>query len=305
MLRINLLFVFSFSLLVHHNSFGQSNFFVPSDSLNKVRLTSVSVGITGLWVGSMSALYNVWYSKADSSPFHFFDDSKNWLQMDKIGHSYTAYKITEVTADLFRWTGLKRNKSLALASITSLGYQTTLEMFDGFSKQWGFSWSDMAANTAGTGIYLGQELIWKEQRILPKFSYSPTSYAQYRPEILGSNHLERLLKDYNGQTYWLSASPGTFFKNSNFPKWLCFSIGYSADERLVGNQDQYIGNLNGIEKSFDSKRDFLLSMDLDLTKLNVKKPWLKTVLKQVNHLKIPFPALQLTEGKLRGHFLYL
>jgi hypothetical protein len=296
--------LFSCFLLSKGFAFSQSDFLISSDSLNKKRLSGASIGIGSLWAGSMTALYQVWYSKTERSPFHTFDDSKNWLQMDKIGHSYTAYKITEMTHDLFNWTGLTRKKGLFIASITGWGYQATLEMFDAYSTDWGFSWSDMAANTAGSGIYIGQELIWKEQRILPKFSYSPTTYAQYRPEILGTTHIERLLKDYNGQTYWLSFSPGIFIKNSNFPNWLCFSLGYSSDERLVGDEDRYIGNLNGVVQQFDSKREFLLSMDIDLSRLNVRKPWLKATLKQLNHLKIPFPAVRFSDGSIKGYFLY-
>lgn len=296
--------VVSITLLSCGVANSQSHFFKNSDTLLKKRFIGVSTGIGALWAGSMTGLYQVWYSKTERSPFHTFDDSKNWLQMDKIGHSYTAYKITEVTHDLFNWSGLERKKGLTIASITGWGYQATLEMFDAFSTDWGFSWSDMLANTCGSGLYISQELLWNEQRILPKFSYSPTDYAQFRPEVLGSTHAERLLKDYNGQTYWLSLSPGTFLKNSSFPKWLCFSFGYSSDERLVGDQDLYIGNLNGSDYSFDSNREFLFSMDLDLTKLNVKKPWLKSTLKQLNHLKIPFPALRISEGTLKGHFIY-
>lgn len=283
---------------------SQINFFERSDTLNESRLTGVSIGIGTLWAGSMTGLYQVWYSKTDRSPFHTFDDSKNWLQMDKIGHTYTAYKITEVTHELLNWTGLERKKGLVTSSVTGWGFQATLEMFDAFSADWGFSWSDMLANTAGTGLYMGQELLWKEQRIIPKFSYSPTKYAQFRPEVLGSTHPERLLKDYNGQTYWLSCSPGAFLKNSSFPKWLCFSIGYSADERLVGDQDLYVQSVNGESFEFDSKREFIFSLDLDLTKLNVKRPWLKATLKQLNHLKVPFPAIRFSDGTIKGHIIY-
>lgn len=304
MIRKKHILTFCFLLILCSKTLGQTSFFSPSDSLNKKRLTSVSVGIGTLWAGSMTGLYHVWYSKTDRSSFHTFDDSKNWLQMDKIGHSYTAYKITEVTHDLFEWSGLERKKSLLLSSIAGWGYQATLEMFDAYSADWGFSWSDMISNTAGTGFYLGQELLWQEQRVLPKFSYSPTEFAPYRPEILGSTHTERLLKDYNGQTYWLSFSPGTFIEGSTFPKWLCFSLGYSSDERLVGDQDKYIGSLNGIPKQFDSEREFIFSMDVDLSRLNVKKPWLKATLKQLNHLKIPFPALILSNGSLNGRLIY-
>ncbi|MEJ6491389.1 MAG: hypothetical protein QNL60_02870 [Flavobacteriales bacterium] len=59
----------------------------------------------------------------------------------------------------------------------------------------------MGANALGSGLFLGHHLLWKEQRIVLKFSSHPTEFAKYRPEVLGSSYPERLLKDYNGQTY--------------------------------------------------------------------------------------------------------
>ena len=225
--------------------------------------------------------------------------------MDKIGHVYTAYKIGEVTTDLFRWTGLKPIKSALVGTSIGIGYQTTLELFDAYSTEWGFSWGDIASNLTGSGLYLGQELAWSEQRILPKFSYHPTQYAAIRPEILGSTHLERLLKDYNGQTYWLSFSPGTFLKNTSFPNWLCFSFGYSVDAKLKGDEEIYFNfHENGTSTSYQSEREFLFSMDVDLSRLPAKKTWVKRVLKQLNHLKIPFPAVQLSNGKIQGKPFY-
>ncbi|MES2798882.1 MAG: DUF2279 domain-containing protein [Bacteroidota bacterium] len=259
----------------------------------------MATGIGAGWAGSMTGLYLMWYKKEDQTTFHSFNDTKEWLQMDKVGHFYTAWKISELSTNSFRWTGLDSNWSLLTGCLTGWGYQATLEVFDGFSTEWGFSWGDMTANTLGSGLYATQELIWKEQRFLPKFSSFPSQYAKYRPEMLGSTVPERILKDYNGQTYWLSFSPGTFMKNSNYPEWLCFSFGYSIDARLKGNQDvyQYTGNLGAT--SFDSNREWLFSLDVDFSKIKVKKPWLKMVLKQVNHLKVPFPALMLSNKKLQ------
>lgn len=257
-----------------------------------------------MWAGSMITLHNVWYSKTDRSPFHVFDDSKNWLQMDKIGHVYTAYKINETASSLFKWTGLKPTTATLIGSLTSFGYQSTLELFDAYSEDWGFSWADMASNCIGTGLYAGQDYLWGEQKLLPKFSYHPTEFAQIRPEVLGSSHMERLLKDYNGQTYWISFSPGTLISKSRFPKWLCFSFGYSVDSKLVGDSEVFVSDQNGEQITYQSSREYLFSMDLDLSKIPVKKKWLSLTLKQLNHLKIPFPALRITNGHIYGSPLY-
>jgi hypothetical protein len=63
---------------------------------------------------------------------------------------------------------------------------TAVEVLDGFSSEWGASSGDIIANASGTALFVSQELLWKEQRITPKFSFH-TTYAQYRPNVLGSS----------------------------------------------------------------------------------------------------------------------
>lgn len=286
---------------------GQTRFFENSDSIHKGRTITVASGISTVWAGSIIGLSQVWYSDANKTSFHFFDDSKNWLQMDKAGHIYAANKISNLTGDLFLWSGMKNKHAAWTGFGVGVGYQLSFELLDAHSSEWGFSWSDIGANVLGSSVYLAQQLTWKEQRILLKFSAHPTEYAQYRPEVLGSSFGERLLKDYNGQTYWLSASPGTFMKNGGFPKWLCFSVGYSVDEKLVGDQEHYSysGDLspNSI-KEFNSKRELLFSLDIDFSQFDIKRPWLRAIVKQFNYLKLPFPALIITGNKIGGSWIY-
>jgi uncharacterized protein YfiM (DUF2279 family) len=279
----------------------QGSFFSTPDSLNKGRLIGVSVGVGSVWTGSMIGLSQVWYADSEKTNWHAFDDSKDWLQMDKVGHYYTAYKLNQLTTDMFRWTGFNRRKSLWIGTGVSLGYQTTLEMLDAYSADWGFSWADMLSNGLGTASYMTQQLIWDEERFIPKFSYFPTKYAAVRPEILGSSFTQSFLKDYNGQIYWLSFSPGTFMKNSKFPEWACISIGYGIDQKLVGSEEYYLDPATGNE--YFSSREILLSLDIDFSKIAVKKPWLKALLKQFNYLKVPFPAVGIRNGKVFGSVL--
>ena len=282
--------------------FSQNSFFVNSDTISQRRVIGTSVGIGTFWSGSMIGLSQVWYSQVEKSPWHSFDDSKNWLQMDKAGHFYISHKITQFCRDKYVWAGLDNKTSTWIGAGISLGYQTTFEFLDAYSADWGFSWSDVAANTLGTISYSAQSLIWEEERIIPKFSYSPTPYAAIRPEVLGSSFAESIMKDYNGQTYWLSFSPGTFFKDSKIPKWACISIGYSADAKIRGAENIYTDpNTN---KVFEAKREFLLSLDIDFSKFNIKRPWLRALVKQFNYLKVPFPALILRGNRLTGSLLY-
>ncbi len=273
---------------------AQSSFWKPADSLNKKRIITSSSIIGVGYAGSLIGLQQVWYNNPWTD-FHFFNDGGNWLQMDKAGHAYTTYQISKNISHLYRWGGMKSKNADWVGVGVSLSYLSFLEVLDGFSDEWGFSAYDMLANVSGSALFWGQERLFKQQIIVPKFSFHPTEYAALRPEILGSTFAEQLLKDYNGQTYWLSFSPGTMGDNK-FPKWLCFSLGYSADQKIVGGEETYL--------NYQSRREFLLSMDIDFSRIPVKNHFLKTVFSQLNYLKIPFPTLMLQGNKFGARGLY-
>ena len=282
-------------LIIGANFFGLAQLQTHDTFVSKrFILTSSAIGST--WTASVFGLQNAWYKNSQSNNFHFFDDASNWMQMDKAGHFYTTAKLSLLTSDCYKWAGVNPKKAAIAGSLIGLGYQTTLEIFDGYSTDWGFSWSDMTANVLGAGFFLAQDLLWNEQRLIPKFSYHPTEYAAYRPSVLGSNFQERLLKDYNGQTYWISFSPAHIQRFQSLPKWLCVSFGYSVDQKLEGDQDNYLG--------FQAQREWLFSLDVDFSQLKTKKKWVNILLKQLNYIKIPFPTLSLKNGKIYGYGIY-
>jgi hypothetical protein len=157
----------------------------------------------------------------------------------------------------------------------------------------------MAANTLGTGLFVGQELLWEEQRILLKYSFHQTRYAKQLPDKLGGGLAEEFLKDYNGQTYWLSANINSFLKIDGFPNWLNLAFGYGADGMLTGEpNDPFIINQN-------RTRQYYLSLDIDLSRIKTKSHFLKTIFDVLNVIKVPFPALELnSKGRLKMHYFY-
>ena len=92
-----------------------------------------------------------------------------------------------------------------------------------------------------------------------KYSFHQTKYAKQNPDKLGNRLLEEVLKDYNGQTYWLSANLHSFFKDSKIPKWLNVAVGYGGEGMLSGMK--YIDNQLLIVNRY---RQFYLSLDVDL-----------------------------------------
>jgi hypothetical protein len=173
----------------------------------------------------------------------------------------------------------------------SLGFVflTAVEVMDGFSEEWGASMGDVIANASGTALYVSQELIWKEQRIIPKFSFHKTQFSNIRPDVLGSTIPEQILKDYNGQTYWFSANLYSFSKGSKLPKWLNLALGYGADGMISGNEANFATILTLKPEKF---RQFYLSFDVDLTKIETNSHFLKSFFSVFNTIKIPAPTIE-------------
>lgn len=259
----------------------------------------------GLYAGSITALSTLWYSNYAQTSFHSFDDNAEWLQMDKAGHVMTAYYISRTGINLFKWSGVERKKATWYGGAVGLIYQSTIEVLDGFSSQWGFSVGDFTANVLGSALATGQELAWDEQRITLKYSFHQTKYPQYRPNMLGSNLSEQLIKDYNGQTYWLSANISSFLsKETKFPKWLNIAVGYSA-EGMTGAVFNPPFDPNGyLAPTFDRYRKVYVSLDADLTRIKTRSHFLKTVFNVIGFIKIPAPALEFSEKGMRGWMLY-
>ena len=178
-----------------------------------------------------------------------------------------------------------------------------VDVMDGYSRGWGFSWGDMAANTGGTALAIAQDMLWKEQRMRLKFSSSPTSLAQYRPELLGSTFGEQLLKDYNGQTYWLSVNIASFLGHRHsFPKWLNVALGYGAHNMLGGHENP---SHPGCYPQLNRIRQYYISLDIDLSRLPIKAPWFKAVSGVVGFIKIPSPTLEFnSDGQFKMRAFY-
>ncbi|HAA00152.1 MAG TPA: DUF2279 domain-containing protein [Flavobacteriales bacterium] len=268
-------------------------------SINKKRLRTVLIAEGVSYASTMTALYFVWYKDQPLVKLHSFDDADEWLQMDKAGHFVTGYLIASYSDRFYRYANMSPKKAALIGSAQSLFFLSSLEMFDGISRDWGFSWSDMGANVLGCGSYLLQEYLWREQRIIPKFSAHTTHLAAYRPELLGSTFPSRILKDYNGQTYWLSFNLASTFglQKSNLPKWLNIAFGYGANGLLGGTINPERNKAGELLPHKERTRQYYFSLDIDCSRIPAKKKWQKVVLRSLNWIKIPFPTLVLEQGK--------
>ncbi len=281
---------------------SNNNFWQKSDTLNKKRRNAVYIAEASVATVALLGLNQLWYADFPRTSFQTVNDNKEWLQLDKIGHVLSSYHIGKIGMEALDWAGESKKNQLLYGATLGFAFLTGVEILDGYSQEWGFSMGDFAANAAGTGLLIGQELLWNEQRINLKYSFHTTKYATIRPELLGENFLQQTIKDYNGQTYWLSANLWSFNKKSKIPKWLNIAVGYGGEGMLSGNRGTFTTVDNFEDKRY---RQFYLSLDVDLSKIKTRSKLLKTVFSAINFIKIPAPTIEFnTNDKFKFHLIY-
>jgi len=262
--------------------------------------------------GTMIGLYNAWYKNYPQSKFHTFNDWPEWKQVDKVGHFYSAYIESYGSMKMWQWTGMERKKRIWIGGMSGAMYQTVIEVLDGFSTGWGWSWGDFSANVLGSGTLVAQELAWDEQRIRFKFSFHKKNYAdpsldQRSDKLFGNSLAERMLKDYNGQTYWASANLKSFFKQSRLPAWLSVAVGYGAEGMFGGTENigkDENGNIIFYRPDIKRYRQWFLAPDIDLTKIRTNKKGIKFLFTILSAFKFPAPSLEYGNGRFRLHAIH-
>lgn len=279
---------------------------------DKKRIWLVAGGNVVGYSGAMIGLYSAWYKNYPQSRFHTFNDFAEWQQTDKVGHFYAAYIESRGSMEMWRWTGIDRKKRIWIGGMSGAVYQTVIEVLDGFSKEWGWSWGDFGANILGSGALVAQELAWDDQRIKFKFSFHRKNYSDpelnHRSDVIfGRSSAERLLKDYNGQTYWASVNLRPFFPKSNIPAWLSVSLGYGA-EGMFGARSNLAkdaaGNVIFDRRDIPRYRQWFLAPDIDLTKIRTDKKALKFLFTVLSAFKFPLPSVEFSKTGVRFHALH-
>jgi len=286
-------------MLAPSSAWGQPLFsnprFAPDSVPNPHRRHAVTCTAAGGYVAMGLYLGTVWYAQDTLGPFHFFDDSREWKQIDKFGHALGAFTASRWMSELYIWSGTPRKKAAVTGAVIGFAAMSSIEILDGFGKDWGASVSDIGANFVGSSLFLANQLLWEENRIALKFSYLPSPFVTNKDSlsrysrVFGANPAEWLLKDYNGHTYWLSVRVHSFLPEGRFkevyPRWLKLAAGYGAD-----------GMTSGFAAT--SYRQAYIGFDVDITQLARAhgKPLygpIPTLLNTAGLFRILTPALQM------------
>jgi len=243
--------------------------------VNYLKLAVVSGITTGAFVYSYVIQNNLWW-KGDKSKFHF-EWQHDWvyaLGEDKFGHFYFPYLASNIYFQVFRWTGIDSIRSIWYSSSFAFAYEVFVEIRDGFSKQWGFSWGDFTADFLGASYPVMQSKI----PALRNFNFQISFYPSKRFRE-GSN--SAIFDDYESTYDWLNINVYNLLPEQirkYYPAFINFAIGHSVeklDDNGGGNHRFYVG----------------LDWDFEALPLN---GWFWDLLKHnFNYYHFPAPAVQI------------
>ncbi len=241
-------------------------------------------GVYGLGVGAAQYYqYQAFWS--DRLSFRTIEDGDLELGADKAGHMFAGYFMSKFSTDVLLSAGFGEDIATIGGGLMGLGYQFFVEIQDGYGNGWGFSPSDMIANTLGAGLHIAQRYVPGLQYVKMKAEFYPAPWFGEKTRKGSTNPID----DYSAWTWWLSLDVHGILPEvakPYWPSWLNLAFGYAS---------------RNLEWQGEQSRRYIISLDYDLEKLLPDGApfwnWLKQYL---NILKLPAPALEfgvLDDGK--------
>jgi hypothetical protein len=252
--------------------YGQSS---HTDSIRTNRLYILGGVSAGAFIYAYGIQNNMWW-KGEKSGFHtnWTEDWNSSLGADKVGHLYFGYSLANIYKHGFQWAGYSKEKSILYSGILTLSYQTFLEIRDGFSREYGFSWGDFGANLLGS-MY---PFLQSQYSFLETFNFK----ISFQPSKRFKNNSNRyILDDYESTYHWLSIDIDKFFpvKADNFfTNFINFSIGHSV---------------KGLGPNGKREHEFFIGLDWDLEALPGKSPLLIFLKETLNLYHLPAPTIKI------------
>ena len=213
-----------------------------SSSVQLPRLLLVGGVTAGGFIAGHVFLTNLWW-KGEKSGFHFNwdDDWRYALGADKFGHAITPYIGTDIYRQALEWTGMGPEASVWWAGGFISLYTTYVEVRDGFSAEWGFSWGDFAANNLGVAWRVAEHYEPWLNNVRWKISYWPSQ--AFRDGAYSS-----IVDDYESTYHWASLNVDAVLPETWRPWWPDFvnlAVGHSVQGVVAldgsGKQELYIG----------------------------------------------------------------
>jgi hypothetical protein len=185
--------------------------------------------IAGYAAATLAYGYNAWWENLDTS-FEFRDEG--WFGKDsyrggadKTGHAYFGYASTRLLTWTFQWAGNDPARSRRLGAGLTGALLLAVEVFDGFTEEYGFGTGDLLMNGVGIGLgwLLESHPAWDDLLDF-RLQYWPSDRKEREED--GTS----IAEDYSGQTYLLllKASGVPALRDHKILRYLEVAMGYGS-----------------------------------------------------------------------------
>jgi hypothetical protein len=244
--------------------------------------------VTGAAVAGMVAGLQIYQTSVfwnDRVSFRIIDEGDIEVWADKGGHFMAGYIASRLSKDALLTAGFSWEMATIGGSLMGLGYQTYVEIMDGYGRQWGFSPTDALMNTLGASFHTAQYFVPFLQNFSPKLEFYPSPWIGEKTRKGSVNPLD----DYSAWTWWLSVNVHNLLPESlksYYPSWLNIAVGYAG---------------RNIDWS-DMDRRIIISLDYNLEKILPEGGAFWNWIRQyVNLIKLPAPAVEFTLSPSGGY----
>jgi len=252
----------------------------PPNQVDYTRMAIVGAGLAAVIAGIHIYQQNGWW-KDNRTSFHFREDLRYGLWVDKIGHFHGAAFAGFLGTKAFEWTNVSDETALWLGVGTGFLFQTYIEIEDGFSE-WGFDRVDFSADVLGAAWPIARHYSPFLQNFDIKFSYHPSPLLNTASGtgFQGQQHL--IFDDYEGQTMWFTARIHDILPRrarSFWPDFLGIALGYGA--RDISSKSAY--------------PVVFVAFDYDMTRIIPTNTWfLRTLGQALNFIHFPSPTVRIS-----------
>jgi hypothetical protein len=208
------------------------------------QVASVALELAALW-GAISIKGAITWKWGTASfrfnPEGYFGKDTGSFGMDKVGHAYSTYVLTELLTDRIRAYAPEPDGAPITAAALALSTLLYVEVFDGFSVDHGFAYEDVIFDSLGAGFSVLRNIV---PGIRNKLDYR----MEYVPS--GNRSGFHPMTDYSGQKFvlvlklagfeWLEDTAPSYFEvHTGY-----FARGFTPAERERGEPERrvpYVG----------------------------------------------------------------
>ncbi|TKB27180.1 DUF2279 domain-containing protein [Desulfopila sp. IMCC35006] len=243
----------------------QESWWSRQPKANKMLYTNLTAATAiGIW-----GLATWDYGSAGLNKAHegWFEQGSKYGGADKLGHLWSTYAFSDALTGLYTSWGYVPKQANTYAALSAWTVQAFMEIGDATSETQGFSWEDMAMNTAGA---LTSVLMQRYPELDRKIDL--------RVEYVFNVPVNGIFDDYSNQYYSMVLKLDGFDRFENtFLKYVELAGGYYT--RGYGDAEE------------EDTRSFYVGISLNFSSILREKGWKKTG-KVFEYIQPPYTVLK-------------